>query len=173
MLLSKPRKYTLTEILEGVKVGDDMGRTLCGRWLFKEWNDKAELVINDWRVIFVAQEDLTEFEGAKILGFTWAQWKHFKLNWPHFTRTILPEWLEEIEILLRSRGLKSLVKHAITPQGAQAAKWLAEGKWKEEATTKKQKEKDAELRAKIIGKIANDDDELDKVFNSISPTRSN
>lgn len=175
MRQSKPRKYTFREIIDGINADTSVynGRNLNGQWLFKEWNEAEDTrSIQDWRKIFVETFDITELSGSKALGFTWAEWKDFKFRWQFFTNKILSDWLEEIEVNLRSKGLQALITKSAAFDGAQAAKWLAESKWKD-IRGKKEKEKDAKIRVKVLGNIANDDDELDKVFGSVSTNRTN
>lgn len=100
--------------------------------LFKQYNSEGTEDINDWRRRFVNTLDLTEYQGAIELVGSWEAWKQFKKNWPSFQRLHLNAWLEEIEIRLRSTALLSLHKGAYSGDTS-AAKFIAEGKYKEKS----------------------------------------
>jgi len=164
-----PKIYTLQEFLT-LTEQDYSGRRFSGKWLFKEWNEDSGLSIQKWRDIFVECEDLTEYQGAIALGFTWPQWKVFKSDWMEFRDEIIPSWLEEIEIRLRSKGLKEIIKRVSSDTTPASAKWLAEAKWKEPVTAKKAKAKQKEITDKVVNTL--DDAELDRVFNAVSQPRA-
>lgn len=127
------------------------------RQLFVEFNREGGEVLSEWRARFVATLDPTELKGALELVGSWATWKRFKKEWPHFTRKILPEWLEEIEVNLRSSGISNICE--ASKKDANSAKWLAEGKWKEKKQgrpTKAQIEREAKIEARLDNEHADD-----------------
>lgn len=98
------------------------------RKMFKQYNPEGKQCLNEWRERFVNTLDVTEYKGAIELVGSWAEWKNFKENWPTFANKILPEWLEEVEIRLRSMAISTLCEAALDPKaGVSAAKFIAEG----------------------------------------------
>ncbi len=94
---------------------------------FKEHHIDGKDSIERWREVFVETADITEYEAALKLCGTWTEWCRFKKEWAHFRETILPAWLEEVEVLIRSRAIRKITNSEDTA----SAKWVAEGKWKE------------------------------------------
>ncbi len=99
--------------------------------LFKQYNKKGKQDIHEWRKRFVATLDPTEYEGAISLVGSWADWLRFKKAWPSFKKLHLDAWLDEIEIQLRSQAIRSLAKAALTEKGTSAARFIAEGGYKQ------------------------------------------
>lgn len=140
---------------------DEYGR-VATRLLFKQYNKKGKEDINVWRETFVSQLDPTEYLGGVALVGSWKDWERFKKNWPSFQRLHLDDWLDEIEVRLKSLAIKSLATDAKSGNSA-SAKFLAEGKYKEKkagrptkADVKRQTKVDSELEKRI----ANDRERL-------------
>lgn len=108
---------------------DDRGRAATMS-LFRQYNKKGKEDLDQWRKRFVDTLDPTEYEGAMTLLGSWKDWLRFKKSWPSFQKLHLNDWLEEIEVRLRSQALRSLALQALTSQGTSAAKFIAEGKYK-------------------------------------------
>ncbi len=79
------------------------------RKTFKQFSSEGTEDLDLWRQLFCDALDPTEYEGSLALGMTWAHWKLFKAAWPDFNDRILLEWLDEIEIRLRSEAVKRVV----------------------------------------------------------------
>lgn len=100
------------------------------RSLFKQFNPEGTEDLDQWRLTFVDAGDPHEVLGARALGFSWKEWNKFKERWPYFATDILPEWLEELEVVLQAKNTQLMIEHAsYTPS---AAKWLAERGWNKE-----------------------------------------
>lgn len=100
---------------------------------FKQFDSAGTEDINEWRKRFVDCMDVTEYAGGIELMGSWEDWCKFKRNWPYFTRNILPAWMEEIEVKVRSQALRTL----LLDKGASAsssAKYLASGSYKPKQT---------------------------------------
>jgi hypothetical protein len=80
---------------------------------------------------FLDCEDLTEYEPALSLltgvpkSRRWREWNRIKRDWPAFN-TYIQEWREELEVLFKSRSIKSIIKVGHEDDNLQANKWLAE-----------------------------------------------
>lgn len=97
---------------------------------FKQYNPKGKEDLDKWRQIFVETGDPTEYEAALQLVGSWAAWQKFKKDWPFFKNQILPEWLTELEIRLRSKAIRKMVASADDDLNTAAMRWIAEGKYK-------------------------------------------
>lgn len=163
----KDRNIIMTDETEFTPIsldqdGDrDWGR-LATRVLFKQHSAEGTEDINKWREVFVNTLDPTEYQGGIALVGSWSSWLKFKRNWPSFQRLYLDDWLEEIEIRLKSIAIKSLTADALTNGGA-AAKFIAEGKYKERKAGRPSKEsviKQTRIDAELEKRIANDRERL-------------
>ena len=110
-----------------LKSVDQVSGRLITKGLFKQFNPEATECLEDWRRKFVDSMDLTEYAGAIACIGSWENWKAFKRNWPRFQREHLNNWLEEIEVRMKSQALKTLIMSGDTA----SAKFIAEGKYKE------------------------------------------
>ena len=102
---------------------------------FKEFNPEAEHSLEEWRKIFVDIGDLTEYRAAIELVGTWRGWQELKAGWQQFRDLILVEWLEEVEVKLRSENLQKIITCAREDPNSVAAKWIAEGKYRKTTDT--------------------------------------
>jgi hypothetical protein len=113
-LLSSSGQRLTTQLFEELARGD-----VAAKPVFK---------LSDWRKKYVEIADPTGYEAAmELLG----DWEHWLLltKAPGFAAA-LKEWNEEVDVKLRSEGVKQLRKQAKLPTGTAAAKVLAgiEGK---------------------------------------------
>lgn len=137
------------------------------RKIFKQFTDTGTEDLNEWRKVFVDICDPTEYEGAIALVGTWGEWLRFKREWPAFNNTILPEWLDEVEVKIRSLAVKNLCGQAKDPKGAAAAKWLAEGRYIPKQAgrpSKTQIEKEARIQARVSSET---DDDVARVLEHV------
>jgi hypothetical protein len=122
--------------------------------------------IEDWKTVFVDTLDPTEYEGALALGFTWEQWKHFKALAPKFAAKVA-EWVDEIEVRARSKGIKQMISRAGTDNSSAAARYLADGAWTgKHGNSTEKKQQDKKLTKKINAEAR---DEIRRVEEAISP----
>ncbi len=132
------------------------------RLLFKQHNKEGKEDINVWRETFVSALDPTEYTGGIALLGSWSEWERFKRNWPSFQRLYLDDWLDEIEVRLKSLAIKSLKEDA-KDGGAASAKFLAEGRYKEKSAgrpTKAAVKRQTKIDAALERSIANDRERL-------------
>lgn len=77
--------------------------------------------------LYIACADPTEYEFATTYFLNWKHWQRICDN--KAIRKYIDEWREELEVKLRSMGVKQVVASASLPGGLQAAKWLADRGW--------------------------------------------
>ena len=137
--------------------------------LFRQFNPHGKEDLNDWRTVFVECGDVTEYEPAIALCGSWKEWERFKVEWPEFRNKILPEWHEELEVKLRSSAIRSLCNRAVADKpDINAAKWIAEGKYKTRKAGRPSNEeiaRETRIQAGIKDEIADDIERVGKVVN--------
>lgn len=82
--------------------------------------------LENWRRVYVHIADPTEYYTAQILIGNWQHWMAMRANKTlakHFD-----EWSQEVEIKLRSAGVRNMISLAgsVAPGASASAKWLAE-----------------------------------------------
>lgn len=128
---------------------------------FKQFNPQGTEDLDEWRKIFVEIEDPMEYEAAIQLVGSWTAWERLKTDWPHFKNKILPEWLIELEVRLRSKAILRMIKS--TEPSAQ--KWVAEGRYKlpEEKKAAEDRKRERQVKRKTAEKV---DDDVERVMQS-------
>ena len=113
--------------------------------------------------LFVECGDPTEYTFATTYLGGWAHWKRLcektKVLHPY-----IEEWREELEIKLRSEGIRQVAEHAKSDKGFQASKWLAEKGWDEKKRgrpSKEEKERELKITTKIHQEV---DDDLNRIL---------
>lgn len=76
--------------------------------------------------LYLEMEDPTEYEFANEYFLGWKHWMRICDN--RILRTHILEWREELEIKLRSRAVKAMIKSA-DDGNYQASKWLVDRGW--------------------------------------------
>lgn len=76
--------------------------------------------------LYLLEEDPTEYEFASKYLLGWRHWNRLCEN--KLIRKEIDEWREELEMKLRSRAVKEMIKSA-EKGGVQASKWLADRGW--------------------------------------------
>lgn len=117
----------------------DWGR-VATKTMFKQYCKGAKEDIEDWRKRFVSTLDPTEYAGAIELLGSWEEWLRFKRNWPSFQKLHLDDWMEEIEIKIKSMAIRALIMQSQGDSGASAAKFLVEAKHHEKKVGRPSKE---------------------------------
>lgn len=100
--------------------------------------------------------DPTEYEFANKHLLGWKHWQRLKANKVLAKR--FKEWEEELEVRLRSEGIKNAIEHAKTGT-FQAAKWLADKGWDVKGAgrpTKGQTEREARIEERLADEYADD-----------------
>lgn len=126
--------------------------------LFKQFSEDGIYDLDEWRRTFVELSDPTEYLAAIQLLGSWAEWQRMKHDWKGFREQIIPEWLAEVEVKLRSQSIKHVISKS--ENDSNAARWLAEGKYKEKRAPGKPSAAEVERAAKIeagIDKAIDDD----------------
>ena len=94
--------------------------------------------------LYLAEEDPTEYEFASKYLLGWKHWQRILDN--KAVRSHIDEWREELEVKLRSRGVKALMLSAVSGNH-QSAKWLADRGWDIRAAGRPSKaEREGELK---------------------------
>ena len=76
--------------------------------------------------LYLELNDPTEYEFATTYLLGWKHWKRICEN--KLLRTQIDEWRDELEVKMRSKGVKQAIMSA-EQGGFQAAKWLADRGW--------------------------------------------
>lgn len=76
--------------------------------------------------LYLETEDPTEYEFAITYLVNWKHWQRLCEN--KLIRRYIDEWRDELEVKLRSRGVKNAM-YAAQEGNYQAAKWLADRGW--------------------------------------------
>lgn len=75
--------------------------------------------------LYLESEDITEYTFSNQHLYNWEHWQKMKEN--KLLRTHFDQWAEEMEVYLRSQGLRSVVE--MSENNFQAAKYLSEKGW--------------------------------------------
>ena len=114
---------------------------------------------NDWKPIYLDVADPTEYETAMRLIGDYDHWLLIR-NHPKI-KPIIDKWAKEVEVKIRSEAIKQMTKHAKQPNGAAAAKWIAEGTFmKRVLKNKVDKEEEAEIQQEIATRVSDDMERL-------------
>lgn len=146
-----------------------------GKWLLKSlfWelcdpekrNEFARYTIKDephegypsLRQLYIAMQDVTEYEFATTYLGGYAHWKNLcACAW---FKPIVEEWREELEVKLRSQAIREIKAHSTSEKGFQAAKWLAEKGWEEKKVggkSKAEQKKEERVTERIHSSIEED-----------------
>jgi len=110
--------------------------------------------------LYLAMEDPTEYEFASKYFLGWKHWVRICEN--RILKNHIDEWREELEVKLRSRGVKALILSA--EQGNhQSAKWLADRGWDTRGAgrpTKLEKEQSLKVHKDILDEFRGDMERL-------------
>ena len=106
--------------------------------------------------LYIEMEDPTEYQFAITYLLGWKHWQRLLEN--KLLRTHIDEWREELEVKLRSRGVKSLMESA-EAGNYQASKWLTDRGWDNKGAGRPSKlERDSHLKeqTRIINEFQQD-----------------
>lgn len=114
--------------------------------------------------LYLECEDPTEYQFATNHLGGWSHWKRLceKTTRLH---PYIEEWREELEVKLRSQGVRQMANIAMTDKGQQAAKWLAEKGWSDKkrgAPSKEEKERELKIQTRMSSEI---EDDLKRLLN--------
>lgn len=115
--------------------------------------------------VFMGYKDPTEYAFAMAVFNSWDHWKKLQNNKNltcHFN-----SWREELEIALRSEGIRTLrnMTSRNDSTGYNAAKFLAEKGWEKDARGKRKTVKDKDRDSRIVAEaIKSIDDDLARIM---------
>lgn len=110
------------------------------------WNEKT---YSSLKRLYLEVADPTEYVFATTYLLGWRHWKRLCDN--KVIRAYIDEWREELEVKLRSQG----VKHALTSAKTgsfQAAKWIADRGWEQRGVgrpSKDEVEREKKFQARV------------------------
>lgn len=144
------------------KVVDTYGRRIVLS-LFSEFcrTDYTPLwsLHKDWKPVYLEVADPTEYEAAMRLIGDYDHWCAIR-NHPK-VKPIIDKWAKEVEVKLRSEMIREMAKHAKKPNGAAAAKWLAEGQFMRRVLKNKEdKQEEMEVAGAIADRLSEDMERL-------------
>ena len=121
---------------------------------------------------FLEAEDVTEYVFANEWLLNWDHWKRLganKLLTPHFEK-----WRYELELLIRSSAIQSIISESGGEKGFQAAKWLASKGWDKRGAGRPSKEdivKDRAIQNTIEEEFFLDAERMDKINGKVASDR--
>ena len=121
----------------------------------RTYKDKTYICFKD---LYLSCEDPTEYEVAtKYLG-GWKHWLRLCAN--KMIMAYIQELRDELEVRLRSKGIKAMVETAVSGQNpTTAAKWLADRSWEKRkagAPSNDEKARAAKIDKRLEVQIAED-----------------
>ena len=107
--------------------------------------------------LYIECADPTEYEFANTYLLNWKHWIRITDN--KAVRKYIDEWRDELEVKLRSEGVKRMIQSASLPGGTQAAKWLADKGWSTRGAgrpTKAEVERELAIQSKVSDEYSAD-----------------
>lgn len=147
------------------KMIDSMGRPIT-QSMFLEigYSDSALYTLKDHdfeyngkclpsiKRLYIEIADPTEYEFAQACFLGWGHWQRISEN--KAVKRYIDEWRMELEVKLRSRGVKAAIEAANTGN-FQASKWVADRGWDTRGAGRPSKA-DVEKETKIQSRIADE-----------------
>lgn len=122
--------------------------------------------------IYMEAEDPTEYQAAMDLVGNWKHWQ--RLCATKWFKAVVNEWREELEIKLRSKAVKQVIKLAKEDgkDTRMAAKWVATKSWKDKSTRGRPSKEEVERQVKIDARIdAETEDDYLRIVNGGKETK--
>lgn len=132
-------------------------------WASYTLKDAEHKGLPSLKQLYLACEDPTEYEFATQYLGGWAHWKALKQSkWfaPQYE-----EWVEELEVRLRSDAIRKIAEHSRGEKGYQAAKYLADKGWdlrKAGAPSKAEKQREMKVQSRMHDEI---DEDMARILN--------
>lgn len=108
--------------------------------------------------IYLEIADITEYQFAIEIFGSWTHWE--KILKSGILLEHILQWRKELEIKLRSEGIRQMIKASREgSKGAAAAKWLAEAKWKGSGRGRpsaEEVEREKKIQAGISNEVSED-----------------
>lgn len=122
------------------------------------YKDDGEKVYYSIYPLYMSIADPTEYDFALAVFGSWHQWE--KILEGTKIRAVVQQWRDELEVKLRSEALQSIARLAQDDQrGFQAAKYMAEGGWKQKKVgrpTKAHSEREEGIERDLMAQIEDD-----------------
>lgn len=77
--------------------------------------------------LYLEQEDVIEYDFATKYLCGWKHWNRIQKN--QLIAPYIEEWRNELQLKLRSKAFKEILKRTKTEQGMVANKWIADKSW--------------------------------------------
>ena len=114
---------------------------------------------NDWKPVYLDAADPTEYDAAMRLIGDYDHWLAIRTH-PKIA-PIIDKWAKEVEVKLRSEMVREMAKHAKKPNGAAAAKWMAEGQFMRRVLKNKHdKQEEQEVAGAVADRLSEDMERL-------------
>lgn len=130
----------------------------------KIYNDK---VYPSLKKLYLEIADPTEYEFARTCLLGWNHWR--RLNENKQLQPYFEEWREELEVLLRSEGVRNLMDLTTSEGGNfQAAKWMAEKGWDKRNVgrpSRADKEREERINSRIADQLEDNIVRMEKFKN--------
>jgi len=145
-------------------------REKAGRMPSRKLFEDGTYDIEEFHEIFIACEDMTEYDPAIKLCGSWKEWSRLKNDWPTFNDYII-EWKEELEIKLRSEAITKIIEHSKGDDSSalSAAKFISSAGWNSRSgagrPTKAAKSREAKLLAQATAETKAEEERILKVVN--------
>lgn len=117
------------------------------------WNGKTYVSI---KKLYLLEEDPTEYDFAIKYFLSWGHWQRICEN--KMIRKYIDEWRDELEMKLRSRAVKEMIKNSSKGKIV-ASKWLADKGWAQRGAgrpTKAEIEGEKAFRASVASEFSDD-----------------
>lgn len=132
-------------VIDKSRLVDTMGRPLTqGLFLEIGYGEYAVYTLKDWdhaykgvsypslKRLYLKEEDPIEYDFAEKHLLGWQHWKRLQEN--KILRKHIDEWREELELKLRSQGVREMLNLCASEQGNfSAAKYMANKEWEKRA----------------------------------------
>lgn len=121
---------------------------------------------------FLEAEDVTEYVFANTWLLNWDHWK--RLNANKLLTSHFEKWRFELELLIRSSAIQSIIEESSGEKGFQAAKWLASKGWDKRSAGRPSKEQiinERAIRNAIEEEFMLDAKRMDKLDGEVATNR--
>jgi hypothetical protein len=104
------------------------------------------------RLLYLAEEDPTEYSFASKYLLNWRHWT--TLNENKVLRPYFDNWREELEVAMRSAAVKGIIEQST--DNFQAAKWIADKGWGEKRGAGRPTKAQQDRESRILERIGDD-----------------
>lgn len=107
--------------------------------------------------LYLECEDVIEYDFATKYLCGWRHWQRMIAN--KMIRPYIEDWRNELQLKLRSRSFKEILKRTKTEQGMVANKWIADKSWtkrKAGRPSKAERKQEEAYRSKILDEYGED-----------------